>query len=107
MTFSGIITETEESKRQDMTLQHCAGRSVGSEPKVAQLPRGRVPVSGRMVVASRIGLGAGTSRDGRRHSTRLDLRNNNFRARRGILGLRWKRADFGEEKNPPKPHANP
>jgi hypothetical protein len=65
MMFSGIITETEEYKRQDMTLQHCAGRSVGLEPEAAQVPRGRVPASGRMAVASRIGLGAGTSRDGR------------------------------------------
>jgi hypothetical protein len=65
MIFSGIITETEESKRQDMTLRHCAGRSVGSEPEVAQVPRGHVPASGRLAAASWIGLGAGTSRDGR------------------------------------------
>jgi hypothetical protein len=64
MMFSGIITETEESKRQDRTLQHCAGRNVGSEPEAAQVPRGRVPASGRMADAIRIGFGAGMSRDG-------------------------------------------
>jgi hypothetical protein len=31
--------ETEESKRQDVTLQHCAGHSVGSELETAQVLR--------------------------------------------------------------------
>jgi hypothetical protein len=65
MKFHRIITETEESKRQDITLRHYAGRSVGSEPEVVQVPSGRVPASGCMAAASRIDPGAGTSRDGR------------------------------------------
>jgi hypothetical protein len=64
MTREVIVVVTPKSKRQDRTLQHCAGRSVGSKPEVAQVPRGRVPASGRMADASRIRFGAGTSRDG-------------------------------------------
>jgi hypothetical protein len=60
-----IVVMTPKSKRQDMTLRHCAGRSVGSELEAAQVPRDRVSASGRMAVASQIGLEAGTSRDGR------------------------------------------
>jgi hypothetical protein len=56
MTFSGIITETEESKRQDRTMLRCAGRSMGSEPEAAQVPRGGVPARGRSAIASQIGL---------------------------------------------------
>jgi hypothetical protein len=60
-----IVVMTPKSKRRDVTLQHCAGRSVVSGPEAAQVPRGHTPASGRMAVASRIGLGAGMSRDGR------------------------------------------
>jgi hypothetical protein len=60
-------------------------------------------MGGRVAIASRIGLGAGLSRDGRRHSARLDLEANNFQAERRILGLRQKQANFSENKNPLKP----
>jgi hypothetical protein len=74
MTLSGIITETEESKRQDMAPRHCAGHSVGSEPKAAQVLRDRVSASGRVVAASQINPRAGMSQDDRRRSARLDLK---------------------------------
>jgi hypothetical protein len=60
-----IVMMTPKSKRQDVALRHCTGRSAGSESKSAQVLRGRAPASGRLAVASRSGLGAGTSRDGR------------------------------------------
>jgi hypothetical protein len=78
MTLSGIITETEESKRQDMALRHCAGHSVGSKPEAAQVPRDHVPASGRVAAASQINPGAGTSRDGQRRSARLGLKINDL-----------------------------
>jgi hypothetical protein len=78
MTLSGIITETEESKRQDLTLRHCAGHNVGSEPKMAQVPKDRVPTSGRTAATSQINPGADTSQDGRRCSTRFDLEISNL-----------------------------
>jgi hypothetical protein len=66
MTTRGVIVVvTPKSKQRDRTLQRCAGRSVGSEPVVVQVPRGCVLASSRTAVTSRIGLGAGTSRDGR------------------------------------------
>jgi hypothetical protein len=80
--------EPKESKRQDMTLQHCAGRNVGLGPKAAQVPRGRAPAGGYIAIASQIGLGAGTSQDGRWSSARLDFKTDNFQAGRRILGLR-------------------
>jgi hypothetical protein len=49
-------------------------------------------VDSRMAVASRIGLGIGSSRDGRQHSAGLDLENNGFLARQRILGLQQKQA---------------
>jgi hypothetical protein len=96
MTFSGIIMETEESKRQDMTLRHSASRSVGLEPKVAQVPRDCVPASDRVAAASQINPGAGTSREGRWRAARLNLKIDDFQAGRRILGLRRTRVDFGE-----------
>jgi hypothetical protein len=59
-----MVVVTPKSTGQDRSLSHYAGRSVGSEPESAQVPRGNVPARGRSVVASRIGFGAGTSRDG-------------------------------------------
>jgi hypothetical protein len=97
MTLSGIITETEESMGQDMTLQHCASHSVGSEPEVAQVPRDRVPTSGRAAAASRINPRAGMSRDGRWRAARLNLKIDDFQAGRRILGLRRTHVDFGEK----------
>jgi hypothetical protein len=47
------------------------------------------------------------SRDGKRHSMELDLKTDDLRAGRRILGLRRMRINFGEELNPSKPHANP
>jgi hypothetical protein len=54
---------------------------------------------GRVAVASRIGLGTGSSRDGRQCSAGLDLEDNGFLARQRILGLRRKQARLrrGEE----------
>jgi hypothetical protein len=37
----------------------------------------------------------------------LDLKIDDLRAGLRILGLRWTQINFGEEYNPPKPHANP
>jgi hypothetical protein len=62
--FHKIITGTEESKRQDIALRHYAGRSVGSEPEVVQVPRGRVLASSRGAAQSRTGPGADTFQDG-------------------------------------------
>jgi hypothetical protein len=77
-----------KSKRRDVTLRHYAGGgSVGLEPEAAQVPRGRVPASGRVAAASRINPGAGTSRDGRSRSRRLDLKIDDHQAGRRILGL--------------------
>jgi hypothetical protein len=45
---------------------------------------------GCMAVASRIGLGTGSSRDSWPRSTGLDLEANGFQARQRILGLRQK-----------------
>jgi hypothetical protein len=87
MTSSGIITETEESKGQDMTLLRCTGYSVGSGPEAAQVPRGRAPARGRAMVTSRIGVGAGASQDSRRSSARPDLKISNLQARQRILRL--------------------
>jgi septal ring-binding cell division protein DamX len=40
MTTREVMTMvTLKSKRQDRSLAHCAGRSVGSEPEAAQVPR--------------------------------------------------------------------
>jgi hypothetical protein len=65
VTSSGIITETEESERQDKTLLRCAGCSVKSKPEAAQVLRSRAPAHGCAMVTSRIGVGTGTSRDSR------------------------------------------
>jgi hypothetical protein len=65
MKTRGVVVVTLKSKRRDITLRHCTGRSVGSEPEATQVSRGRAPASGRMVAASRISRGAGMSRDGR------------------------------------------
>jgi hypothetical protein len=51
-----------------------ASRCVGPDYEVVQDPRGQVPASGRGAAASRFGPGTGTSRDGWRHSTGLDLK---------------------------------
>jgi hypothetical protein len=81
----------------DSKVQACASRSVGLEPEAAQVPRGSVPARGRSAVASRIGFGAGMSQDGRRSSTRLDLKISSLQDGRRILGLRRKRANLGED----------
>jgi hypothetical protein len=65
MTREVIVVLIPESKRQDTTLHHCAGHSVGSEPEAAQVPRGRVPASGHAATASQIDPGASMSQDGR------------------------------------------
>jgi hypothetical protein len=64
-------------------------------------------VGGHVAAVSRIGLRAGSSRDGWQHSAGLDLEVNDFQAEQRILGLGRKQANFGESKNPLKPHANP
>jgi hypothetical protein len=53
-----------KSKRRDITLRHCASRGVGSESEVVQVLRGRTPANGRGAAHSRVGPGAGASRDG-------------------------------------------
>jgi hypothetical protein len=82
-----IVAMTPKSKRRDIALRHCVGRSVGSEPEVAQVPKDRVPTSGRTAVASRINPEAGTSRDGWRCSMRFDLEISNLQVGRRIMGL--------------------
>jgi hypothetical protein len=84
-------------KRWDITLWRCASRGMGSEPKAVQVSRGWVLANGCGVAQSRIDPGTGTSKDGRQHSTELDLKIDNLQAGRGIRGLRRKRANFGEE----------
>jgi hypothetical protein len=57
---------------------------------------------GRVAVASRVGLGAGSSRDGRQYSEGLDLEANDFQARQRILGLRGKQTRLQRGEEPAK-----
>jgi hypothetical protein len=56
--------------RLDVTLRHTDKWHFGPDPEGAT-------AGGRLAAASRIGLGVGTSRDGREHSAELDLKANN------------------------------
>jgi hypothetical protein len=95
MMLSGIITETEESKRQDMTLHHYAGHSVGSEPEVAQVPK-----AGSILELARPETAGDAPRD-------LTSRSATSRSDEESWDFDGDEQDFGEEQNPPKPHANP
>jgi hypothetical protein len=64
-------------------------------------------VDGHVAVASWIGFGAGLSRDGLRNSARLDLDVWIDQAGPESWDFDESEQDFGEKKNPPKPHASP
>jgi hypothetical protein len=87
VTSSRIITETEESKRQDRTVLRRAGYSAGSGPEAAQVPRGHALARGCTTVTSRIDVGTGASRDSQRSPARFDLEISNFQTGQRILGL--------------------
>jgi hypothetical protein len=60
-----------------------------------------------VAVASRIGFGAGPSRDGRENSARLDPDDWIDQAGPESCDFDESELDFGEKRNPPKPHASP
>jgi hypothetical protein len=64
-------------------------------------------MDGRMAVASRIGFRAGSSLDGRENSARPDLDDWSSRAGPESWDFDEDEQDFGEKRNPPKPHASP
>jgi hypothetical protein len=64
-------------------------------------------VDGRVVVTSRIGLGAGSSRDGWNTPQDLTSRPIASEPNKESWDFDEHERDFGEKKNPPKPHANP
>jgi hypothetical protein len=66
-----------------------------------------VPARGRSAVANRIGLGAGTSRDGRQSFTRLGLETDNLQAGQRILGLQRKQTRHRRGKEPTKAPCKP
>jgi hypothetical protein len=90
-----VTVKVQAMGRYASSLQ--ASRSVGPDYEVVQVPRSQAPASGRGAAASRFGPGTGMSRDGRRHATRLDLKNDDLQAGRKILGLRRMRINLGRE----------
>jgi hypothetical protein len=69
--------------------------------------KGSVPARGRSAVANRIGLGAGTSRDGRWSFMRLGLETDNLQAGQRILGLRRKRTRLRRGREPTEAPCKP
>jgi hypothetical protein len=61
----------------------------------------------RLAIASRITTGAGSSRDGQRNSARPSLGNQSDQVKSQSWDFDEDEQDFGEKKNPPKPHASP
>jgi hypothetical protein len=106
MTSTGIITEAEESKRRDGTLATGALRwpRRGSKTRSGTSSK---EAAHRLAAASRVTPGASTSRDA--GGVPRDLASKPATSRPD--GESWdfdeNVQDFGEEKNPSKPHANP
>jgi hypothetical protein len=90
------IIDTLETYQRDGA--RTSGASVQSPRE--QIPRSQTTAGGRVVVASRIGLGTGSSRDGRQHSVGLDPEANAFQTRQRILGLRRKQTRLQRGKEP-------
>jgi hypothetical protein len=105
MTTREVMTVvTPKSKRQDWSLAHCAGRSVGPEPEAAQVSRDRLatarqPSAGSDPEPARLETTEGVPRDlaSKPATSRPDEESWDFDG---------SEQDFGEEKNPPKSHAN-
>jgi hypothetical protein len=89
-------------------LAHCTGRSVGARPEAAQGSEGAAyrlatvkrPPAGLDLEPARLETAGGVPRD-------LALRPATSRPGKESWYFDGNEQDFGEEKNPPKPHANP
>jgi hypothetical protein len=101
VSYDGVDSEV---KGQDWPLARCAGHRVGARPEAAQVPRrrhagprppaGPPPEPVRPETAGETPQGpASTTR-----ATKPDQKSWNFNE---------SEQDFGEKKNPPKPHASP
>jgi hypothetical protein len=99
-----MMVVISKSKRRDWPLAHCIGRSVGARPEAAQVPRrqhtGPQLLAGLSLEPVRLEMAGGIPR--------------NLASKPAISrpdGESWdfdeNEQDFGEKKNPPKPHANP
>jgi hypothetical protein len=93
-----MMARTLKSKRQDQSLSRCTVRNVGSEPEAAQVLREQH--AGSDLEPACLETAGGVPRDlaSKPATSRPDEESWDFDK---------SEQDFGEEKNPPKPHPNP
>jgi hypothetical protein len=104
MTREVMMVVIPKSRRQDRPLARYTGRRMGTRPEAAQFPKrqrtGSRPPAGSFLEPARPEMAGGALRNAtsRTGATEPDQKSWDFDE-----DMR----DFGEKRNPPKPHASP